>query len=267
MPNRLVPALSTLTLLATTSVGCLLGSPPSQTAQSTPTQSAPATEAATTPTPATAKASALKSCGPDGVIDDAEDNNNATAAVAGRAGYWYTFLDDIGSTIASGGGQQQGGSFAMASGGAQNSKYSANMKGKIGKADHPPKYLYAGMGFNFLDPKGPYDAKKYKGISFWAKKAPSSTGKVRLKLPDGDTDPDSKVCTTGCFNDFGADLNLTDAWTQYSFAFSELKQLPGWGSPRPESVNPATLYSMQWQLNQPNADFDISIDQIEFLCE
>jgi len=41
------------------------------------------------------------------------------------------------------------------------------------------------MGLNFLDPKEPYDASKYDGITFFAKRAASSTGKLVVKMPDG----------------------------------------------------------------------------------
>ena len=71
------------------------------------------------------------------------------------------------------------------------------------------------MGMNFIDPKGQYDASKYAGIPFWAKKGPDSTGKVRLKVPDVNTDPDGGVCTE-CFNDFGADIVLTNDWKLYA---------------------------------------------------
>ncbi len=212
-----------------------------------------------------AAASAFKSCGPEGLIDDGEDNNNQSAPVAGRGGYWYTFVDKIGSTITPTAGSQ-GGTFTMSPGGANNSKFAANMKGKIGKADQPPDYLFAGMGINFQDPKAPYDASKYKGISFWAKKGPGSSGKVRLKVPDINTDPEGKACKE-CFNDFGSDLNLTETWTKYTIPFSEMTQLPGWGSPQPGAVTPAKLFGLQFQINQPGASYDISVDDLEFLCQ
>jgi endoglucanase len=210
-------------------------------------------------------ATAFKPCGPEGVIDDGEDNNNQTNPAAGRGGYWYTFVDKIGSTVTPQAGAQ-GGTFTMSPGGANGSKFAASMKGKIGKADQPPDYLYGGMGFNFLDPKGTYDASKYKGVSFWAKKGPGSTGKIRLKVPDSNTDPEGKACTA-CFNDFGSDLNLTDAWTKYTIPFSEMRQLPGWGSPTPDAVLPAKLYGMQWQINQPNAAYEVWVDDVEFICQ
>jgi endoglucanase len=204
----------------------------------------------------------LKSCGPSGLIDDGEDGNNQVAD-ANRAlgGYWYTFSDKAGSSITPKAGAE-GGKFTMSPGGANKSQYGANMKGKVAVGD----IVYAGMGLNFVDPKGPYDASKFKGVSFWAKKGPGSTGKVRLKVPDTNTDPEGKVCTA-CFNDFGKELSLSDEWTKYTVSYDEMRQLSGWGAPRPASVLAQKLYGLQWQVNQPGAAFDIWIDDVEFLCE
>jgi endoglucanase len=206
--------------------------------------------------------STLKSCGPEGAIDDGEDNNNRIAALSGRGGYWYTYTDKLGSTIL----PAAGGTFTMSPGGANGSKYAANMKGKIAGADQPPLYLSVGMGLGFTDPRNTYDASKYKGIAFWAKKGPGSTGKVRLKVPDVNTDPQGKVCTEACFNDFGADLELTDAWTRYTFAWTDLHQLSGWGSPNPPAITEQKLYGIQFQVNDPAANYDIWVDDLEFVC-
>ena len=59
----------------------------------------------------------------------------------------------------------------------------ARFKGTVAGAA-PGVNVFSGMGVNFLDPKDPYDASKYQGVSFWAKKGAGSTGKVRLKIPE-----------------------------------------------------------------------------------
>ncbi|OQX67395.1 MAG: hypothetical protein B6A08_15590 [Sorangiineae bacterium NIC37A_2] len=196
--------------------------------------------------------------GPDGLIDDGEDNNNATAVVAGRGGYWYTFVDDAGSTVWPTAGAH-GGTFEMSPGGAEGSQFAARFKGKIGNGS----VLFSGMGMNFLDPKGPYDASKYGGISFWAKKGPGSTGKIRIKIPDNNTDPDGGVCTE-CFNDFGMDLTLTEEWQRFIIPWYAMRQMPGWGRPKKMKIDPTTVYGIQVQVNEPGADYDIAIDQIRF---
>lgn len=199
-----------------------------------------------------------KSCGPEGLIEDGEDNNNQTNVAGGRGGYMYTFVDKAGSTIDPPSGES-GGIFTPAQGGAEGSQYALRMKGSVGAA----AVVYAGMGLNFVDPKGPYDASKYKGVAFWAKKGPNSTGKVRLKVPDINTDPDGKVCSE-CFNDFGYDLNLTEEWTRYVVPFDQMKQLQGWGSPRKNSIDPSKLYGVQFQVNDKGQTYDIWIDNVEF---
>ena len=199
-----------------------------------------------------------KKCPPDAVVDDAEDNNHQAIAQKGRGGYWYTFVDKVGSTVSPTAGAQ-GGTFTMAQGGANGSAFGARADGKIGGGD----VVFAGIGINFTDPKGPYDVSAYKGIAFYAKKGPGSIGKVRLKVPDGNTDPEGKVCTE-CFNDFGADIELTEAWTRYTFAFSQLTQQSGWGAPRPAALDTSKVYGIQLQVNSPGASYDIWIDDIEF---
>ena len=196
-------------------------------------------------------------CGPDGLIDDCEDNNNQIATVAGRGGYWYTFVDEAGTTI----DPAPGGTYPMSEGGANGSGYAARMSGKIAENGSP---LYAGLGFNWIDPKGQYDASKYGGIAFWAKKGPDKYGKIRIKIPDVDTDPDGGVCTE-CFNDFGIDLELTDTWTEYVVTWDIAKQMPYWGKPNPEKIDPKTLYSFQIQVNKAGQEYDIWIDDISFI--
>lgn len=193
-----------------------------------------------------------------GVISDGESNSNQVNTVQGRGGYWYAFADNQGSTVTPMPGAQ-GGTFTMTEGGANGTKYAARMTGTVGGGDP----VYVGIGFNFVDPKGQYDASKYKGISFWAKKGPGSLSNVRLKIPDVMTDPDGKNCSE-CYNDFGADLTLTEEWQQFVIPFDQMRQMKDWGSPRPSSIDTKTLYGMQWQVNEKGQNFDIWIDEIYF---
>jgi endoglucanase len=201
-------------------------------------------------------------CGAEGLIDDGEDGNNQTKPAGERGGYWYTFTEGKGTTVTPEAGDA-GGAFAMTEGGAHGSKFAANAHGHVTTGN----VVYGALGLNFTDPMAPYDASQYKGIAFWAKKGPGSYGHVRLKVPDISTHEAGGVCRE-CFNDFGADLDLTESWRRYVVPWRNLKQLPGWGSPRPHAIKPAKLFGMQWQVNQPDADFDIWIDDVEFVgCE
>jgi endoglucanase len=206
------------------------------------------------PGTASGGAATLGPCPATAMIEDGEDDNNQVIVQEGRGGYVYTFGDKVGSTIAPGEG-----AFTMAAGGANGSKHSMHISGKIGTGE----IVFAGLGVNFIDPKGPYDASKYGGISFFAKVGPGSTNKVRLKIPDVNTDPDGKVCTA-CFNDFGADLTFSEEWQKYTIPFSSASQLSGWGSPNPASIEKSKIYGVQFQVNDPGAPFDVWIDDITF---
>ena len=89
---------------------------------------------------------------------------------------------------------------------------------------------------------------------------------LRLKVPDVNTDPDGGVCTE-CFNDFGANIVLTNDWKLYSFPFKSMKQLPDWGAPKKPHITPSKLYGVQFQVNVPRAAYDIYIDDLKFFCE
>jgi endoglucanase len=206
-------------------------------------------------------ASAFKDCGPSGMIDDGEDGNNQNLPNDNRGGYWYTFRDKKGTTVDPIAGED-GGTFAMTEGFGHGSQFGARYHGKVGTGAP----LFAGMGVNFVDPKAPYDASKYAGIAFWAKRGENSVPKVRLKVPDSNTDPDGGVCTE-CFNDFGADLTLTTDWKMYIFPWKSMKQMPGWGNPRKPHISPAKIYGIQFQVNVPSANYDIAVDDLKFICQ
>jgi endoglucanase len=196
-----------------------------------------------------ARSTKLGRC-PEGLVDDLEDGDSQIVKKEGREGYWFTFVDPAGSTIA------PKDNFTPSPGGANGSRFSARMKGKLAASG---KSLYAGMGFAFLSPKGKYDASRYKGISFWAK----GPGTIRLKTPDVNTAPEGDKCTD-CYNDFGVDLFLSDAWTRYSVPFDRLSQQPGWGDRAPV-VSKNALFTVQWQVSTPGADYDVWIDDVELV--
>jgi endoglucanase len=196
-----------------------------------------------------------KACPPDAKIEDGEDNNNQILVQDGRAGYVYTYVDPDGSTVDPAGGAQ----FSMTAGGANGSQYALHMGGQLASAN----IVYAALGLNLTDPKGPFDASKYKGISFFAKKGPGSTGKVRIKFPDKNTDPDGGVCGA-CANDFGMQLTLSEEWQKYIVPFSALRQESGWGNPRPRSVSPEAIYAIQFQVNDKGRPFDVWVDDLAF---
>jgi endoglucanase len=235
-------------------------------ATAAPAAAAPAAAPAAATAPAAPGApiawpAGIKDCGPNGMIDDGEDGNNQNLPADNRGGYWYTFRDKKGTTVDPIAGED-GGTFAMTEGFGHASQFGARYHGKVGTGAP----LFAGMGMNFVDPKAPYDASKYAGIAFYAKRGENSTPKVRLKVPDANTDPEGGVCTE-CFNDFGADLTLTTDWKLYIFPWKSMKQMPGWGNPRKPHITPAKIYGIQFQVNIPSANYDIAVDDLQFICQ
>jgi len=240
---------------------CGGSTPPAATAGAAPGAAASpgaAPAAIGTPAPAPGPTSVSdKECPQDYWIDDMESGApNQIIVQGGRRGYWYTFVDSQGSTISPPAKQK----FIMSAGGHNNSAFAARFLGKISATGDP---VYAGMGFSFTNPKGPYDASAYTGVSFWAKLGPGSQKTVRLKVPDVNTDPDGHVCTE-CFNDFGADLNITETWTKYTIPFAKMSQMEGWGAPLKPSIDKSKLFGMQWQFNNPGQSYDLWVDEVSF---
>jgi hypothetical protein len=111
-----------------------------------------------------------------------------------------------------------------------------------------------------------YNASKYTGISFFAKKgSTTANGAVRVKVPDRNTDPTGGICTS-CSNDFGVDLTLTTTWTKYTIPFSGMTQQAGWGAPRPAKIDPTGVVAVQFQVGTTGQVYDIWVDDVTFTC-
>jgi hypothetical protein len=203
---------------------------------------------------------ALKECGPEGAIDDMEDNNNQITVVGDRGGYWYTYADTKGSTVWPVPGDQ-GGTFTMVEGG-HDSKFAAEMKGRLAGAS----IVYAAMGLNFLDPKEPLNASEFMGITFFAKRTKTSVSKLVIKIPDGNTDPDGQVCSD-CFNDYGYTVNVGEEWQRFVLPFRDLAQEPFWGAPRKPHIDPKRIYAIHFEAKVSGGEYDFFIDDIAFICK
>lgn len=194
------------------------------------------------------------SCENQALIENVEDRDDRILVREGRGGYLYTYADEAGSTIS-----PDTDSFAVAPGGVGGG-HALHMQGKLADAADS----YAGLGFSFKEPEGPYDATRYRGVAFTAKHGPGSSTALRLKVPDVNTAPEGGVCQE-CYNDFGIDFQVTAEWTRYEVSFADLKQGTGWGDPRPDAVDAARLFGMQWQVTTRGKPYDIWIDDVTFI--
>lgn len=205
---------------------------------------------------ATAGVEARLSCLVDAVIEDGENRDNQVRKHDGRDGYIYTFGDDGLSTIM----PPRGATYSMSKGGANGSAYTMRIHGRVGKEG----LVFGGLGINLVEPRSTYDASKYAGFSFWARRSPGTSGKVRVKVPDANTDEQGGACTE-CFNDFGVDIAVGEQWDHYVVPFEVMSQLPGWGDPRPGAVDASRIYAIQFQVDETGEPFDLFIDDLTFL--
>jgi hypothetical protein len=192
----------------------------------------------------------------DGLLDDFEDGNNQATLAGGRDGYWWSAHDTAGSTL----GPDP---FAPSEGGADGSAMALRATGTTA-AGNPTDAWGAEFGINFLSQKGAlYDASKYAGISFKARVDEKSTRTVRFKIGDVSTHPDGQICKT-CWNHFGKDMTFTPRWKEYVVLFSDARQEAGWGDPRPASITPNKLISLDFTI-KGGQSYDLWIDDVTFL--
>ncbi len=214
-------------------------------------QNAPASAAPTAATSVAPRAVNAGSCPANGLVDDFEDGNNRAEMVEGRGGYWYTYADPSSTVEPSGG-------FAPTPGGAGESAFSGGMKGSVGAQQYP----FVGIGVSLTDPKAPYDVSCCQGVSFKGKKIGDGIAAVRLKVGDWQTTPEGGACQQ-CYNDFGADLLFSDEWQEFTLKFSEMRQEPYWGEPKP-ALDTQAVFQLQWQVKENNRPFELQVDDVRF---
>jgi hypothetical protein len=115
----------------------------------------------------------------------------------------------------------------------------------------------------------PYDASKYKGITFWAKIDSGASPSLRVAFPDKDTQPDGNMCETGissgptaCYDHYGYRITLDSTWTKHTVLFSQLGQ-EGWGHAG-TAFDPTSLYEVLFQISV-GANFGFWIDDVAFI--
>ncbi len=195
---------------------------------------------------------------PASLIEDAENGDSQIVVHDGRDGFLYTFVDPD-SDLTQGAAPPTKMVVPIV-GGAQGSRCAWNIRGKLADGN----IAFVGLGMNMSHPKAAYDASRYAGVTFFARRSPGTSARVRVHFPDWNTDPDGAICRD-CFNDFGADITVTEQWTQYSLRFESLEQLQGWGTPRPQRIDSSRLFGIQFRVMDRGAPFDIWIDDVAFI--
>jgi hypothetical protein len=196
---------------------------------------------------------AKRACGSVALIDDAEDGNAQLYPSQGRDGNWFT----LGLSQQLKVEPPKNGPFVMTMGGHQ-SRYASRVRcltrtGRDGRC---------GIGFDFRAEGKPFDASAYGGISFWARRGPNANASVTLHVQDAQTDRRSELCST-CGQHRGTTIQLTDRWTLYEIAFSELRTKEGATSATLPLIR--GLYTVTWDIALSKGDYELWIDDVRFI--
>ncbi len=205
----------------------------------------PDSAAPTTPGPANAT-----QCPVTQKLDDFEDGDGQIVVADGRAGYWYTYADEAGSTIA-----PKNDALRPTDGGANGTARAFRFAGRLAAEGT----VFAGTGFSFLDPKAAYDASCCTGIRFQAK-AHGCRGLVRLQVGDVNTVPEGTRCER-CYDHFGKTYRLTEEWASYELRFAEMSQ-EGWGEQQ-EQIDTSQLFELSFAVKDFDCEYEVWLDEIE----
>jgi hypothetical protein len=123
-----------------------------------------------------------------------------------------------------------------------------------------------GVGMKLVD--RPKDASNFDGVSFWARKGPTSFGALRLNVADVFTHEDGGYCDAKapdtspnrCGDAFGSYVNLSQDWQLFTLDFSEMRQ-GGWGKHAP-FFDTTHLFALSFQYQAGN--WDIYVDDVSF---
>jgi hypothetical protein len=198
----------------------------------------------------------------DVLIDDLEDKDNGIAKVGGRSGFWYTYVDALGSTITPKPDATGAMPLLPGSTDCHGGMACIMVSGTTAPADEVAmQYPYAGVGFDFSNAKKPcvYNGGAYTGIKFWARGDVEITIKVNIS---GTADATGGgTCATGCSNGHGKKVVLAPTWAEVDLPFATIMQDLTWGTQVP--FDKTTLLSLQVQVPSGGA-FSVALDDFTF---
>lgn len=204
----------------------------------------------------------------DLLIDDLEDGDNGVSKVGNRTGFWYTYLDTYGSTITPKPDASGASPLVPGMTNCHGGTHCVMISGSTAAEDTvsvPPKYPYAGVGFDLSNAKKPcvYNGSAYSGIKFWARGDVPIT--IKLNTTATADSAGGGTCAAECnggFSPAGVDVVLTPTWQQIDLNFAMAKG-PTWVL-TPKTLDKAALLSLQIQVPSGQAAYSIAIDDITF---
>jgi hypothetical protein len=180
------------------------------------------------------------------LIDDLENNKGINKLGGG----WITY-DDKGA-----GGDSKVMEFKPNSGGANDSKFSALLKGEVTNTIKP---AFIGMGMSLNKLMGPNkfgkpeDISQYKGIAFCAK---GDGNKYNVAL---------RSSAIPNYNDYAFTFVATSEWKCHQVPFTEMKQMISSDNLVDRQQALAEVTAIIWQpIGQPHKSVELAVDDIGF---
>jgi hypothetical protein len=193
------------------------------------------------------------------MIDDMEDNDASILMTGDRNGAWFSIHDETPGSL----WPPADSPFVMSP--LPQPRGTSKVSVRSNGSGFGNWGAAVGIVLKIDDAKQPlfYDASAYKGITFWARIGENSTTSLRVDLPDKNTFPKGGVCQgTQCNDHFGESISsLSQAWKQFTIAFSELKQ-SNFGLQQP-ALDTAHLAGIQFEFGK-DATFFVLIDDLAF---
>jgi hypothetical protein len=190
------------------------------------------------------------------MIDNMNDGDRFVLPGRGRSGAWKTAGDGTPGPLATMSPDPDG-NFTMTDTGDPCRKLAVYVQGS--------GYALTGVSFS-VGLGSPYNASAYRSLTFWAKVDPETTPRLRVSIPDKDTDPDGGICQSSgpnlCWDHYGLRETFTTEWAQYTIPFSSLTQ-NAWGN-LGTAFDPASVYQVVFEI-PVNANFGIWIDDLAFV--
>ncbi len=186
------------------------------------------------------------------VIADCENANQTCLG-----SYWYSFNDNdannkgLSVVTPSTAGVEE---FTMTAGGAEGTANYARIDYTLDKGGNTNS-PFVGMGFAMDEDKAIYDLSAATGISFWYK---GSASRFKVSMGGaGDTE------TALGWNAYGYNLTASTSWREVTINWTDLAQLPGWGTALPGGFDPSLIVEFQWQVEGKTGDAGwIGVDEV-----
>lgn len=196
------------------------------------------------------------------LIDSMEDGVPTIDETAGRNGFWFTFNDKTGGT-------QYPGTIAEKTGFPMAPIVPARAGSEYGIRTDGSGFRLWGSGVGIhIKSQNTYDASRYAGISFWARRGRSMTTTLRFNVPDIETSALGQRCDLAgekCDDDFGVDLTLSTSFRYFSVTWADMTQA-NWSHTSLPAIDPAHIYGLRFQTKE-NEPFDFWVDDVTLLCQ